>query len=222
VGADVFVDAVHLAPHRLMDVEAWQCDFAVFSVYKVFGPHLGMLWGTRERLRALAPYQVRPASDALPDRWMTGTQNHEGIAGALAAVDYLADLGHTVAPGCASRRAALIAAYDAIAAHEQNLAARLLAGIAAIPRLRIWGIRDPARVAERAPTVSITHEHLAPASMAARLAEQGLYAWHGNHYALELCETLGLMPEGTLRIGLLHYNTEEEVERLLSALAALA
>ncbi len=221
VGADVFVDAVHLAPHRLMDVAAWDCEFAVFSVYKVFGPHLGMLWGRRERLRALAPYQVRPASDALPDRWMTGTQNHEGIAGALAAVEYLEQLGRAACPGESSRRAALVAAYDAIAAHEQRLAARLLAGVAEIPALRVWGIRDPDRLEERAPTVSLTHEHRDPAAMAERLAQQGLFAWHGNHYALELIETLGLAPNGTLRIGLLHYNTEEEVERLLDALAAM-
>lgn len=221
VGADVFVDAVHLAPHRLMDIAAWDCDFAVFSVYKVFGPHLGMLWGKRDRLRELRPYQVKPASDALPDRWMTGTQNHEGIAGALAAIEYLEELGRKVAPGGSSRRAALGAAYDAITAHEQELVARLLAGVAEIPRLRVWGIRDPERVGERAPTVSLTHEHLSPAAMAERLAEQGLFAWHGNHYALDLIETLGLAPQGTLRIGLLHYNTEEEVERLLGALAAM-
>jgi len=221
VGAEVFVDAVHFAPHRSMDVVAWGCDYAVCSVYKFFGPHLGMLWGKRDRLSALTPYQVRPAADVLPDRWLTGTQNHEGIAGAVAAIEYLADLGRSAGAEGASRRAALVAAYDAIAAHERRLVSRLLEGLAALPSIRVWGIRDPARLDERAPTVSLTHARLSPAAIAEHLAGQGIFAWHGNHYALELIEALGLAPDGTLRIGLLHYNTAEEVERLLAALAEL-
>lgn len=146
---------------------------------------------------------------------MTGTQNHECIAGAAAAVDYLASIGRELHPTGAARRTCLQTALRAIAEHEQTLGARLLQGLAAVPGVRIWGITDPARLHERVPTVSFTHERLAPREIAAALAERGIYAWPGNHYALPLTETLGLEPDGTLRVGIVHYNTVDEVDRLL-------
>ncbi len=221
VGALVFLDAVHLAPHGPMDVVGWGCDFLVCSAYKFFGPHVGVLWGRRELLTELPAYKVRPAPEELPGRWMTGTQNHEGIAGTLAAVEYLADLGRHVGPEAVARRAALEAAYTAIATYERGLVAELLAGLAGLPDLRVWGIADPERLAERVPTVAVTHRRLRPAELATYLGERGIFVWHGNLYALPLIEALGLQREGVVRIGLLHYNTREEVQRLLATLAEL-
>jgi cysteine desulfurase family protein (TIGR01976 family) len=218
-GALTFLDAVHYAPHRLMEVDAWGCDFLVCSAYKFFGPHVGVLWGRRELLESLPAYKLRPAGDMLPDRWMTGTQSHEGIAGALAAVEYLADLGRSADPTRAARRAALTAAFAAITDYETQLAARLLSGLAELPRFEVWGIPGTARLHERVPTVAIKHAERTAHDVAEWLAEKGVFVWHGNFYALPLTEALGLEPEGVVRIGLLHYNTAGEVDRLLAALA---
>lgn len=220
-GALVYVDAVHFAPHGLIDVGRLGCDFLVASAYKFFGPHVGVLWGRRELLEKLPAYKVRPAPSSLPGRWMTGTQNHEGIAGAMAAVEYLAELGRTLNPLASDRRAALTAAYAAIVPYEQHLAAMLLEGLAAMPEVKVWGIADASRRCERVPTLSITHRRYHPRQIAESLAARGIFTWHGNFYALPLTEALGLEPDGLLRIGLLHYNTEQEVERLLAALSGL-
>ncbi|MCU0877080.1 MAG: cysteine desulfurase-like protein [Pirellulaceae bacterium] len=222
VGAQVFLDAVHYAPHGLIDVQAWGCDFLACSAYKFFGPHVGILWGRRELLERLDAYKVRPAPSDLPGKWMTGTQSHEAIAGALAAVEYLADLGRLLAGNdMLSRRAALREMYRDVAIYERELTRRLLAGLADIPAIQVYGITDPARFDERFATVSFTHERFTSAEMAQRLGREGLFAWHGNYYALNLTETLDLEPEGMLRIGLVHYNTFAEVERLIEALHGL-
>jgi cysteine desulfurase family protein (TIGR01976 family) len=221
VGALVYVDAVHFAPHGLIDVGRLGCDFLVASAYKFFGPHVGVLWGRRELLESLPAYKVRPAPDSLPGRWMTGTQSHEGIAGAMAAVEYLAELGRTLNPRVDNRRAALRAAYEGIVPYEQHLAAMLLEGLAAMPDVKVWGVIDPAQGSHRVPTVAITHRRFTPRQIAESLAARGIFVWHGNFYALPLTEALGLEPEGLLRIGLLHYNTEQEVARLLAALAEM-
>jgi cysteine desulfurase family protein (TIGR01976 family) len=221
VGAQVFLDAVHYAPHMAMDVDAWDCDYVVCSAYKFFGPHLGVLWGKRRLLESLPAYKLRPAPDGLPGRWMTGTQNHEGIAGTLAAIEYLAELGRTAAPEAPNRRAALEAAYTAIGEYERGLSGHLLRGLAQSPEVKIWGITDPDRLQERVPTVSFTHSRHTPLEVANYLAEQGIFVWHGNYYALPLTEALGLEPDGMVRVGLLHYNTAEEIDRLLDALTGL-
>lgn len=214
-GALLFVDAVHYAPHLSMDVKAWDADFVACSAYKFFGPHVGFLWGRREHLERLPAYRVRPAGDELPGRWMTGTQSHEGIAGARAAIDYLAGLGRAEEEG---RRQALVAAYDAIAVHERALARRFLEGVSALPDVRVYGITDTGRLDERVPTFGITHRRLRPADVARRLAAAGIFVWDGNFYALPLTTRLGLEPEGMVRIGLLHYSTAQEVDRLLEQL----
>jgi cysteine desulfurase family protein (TIGR01976 family) len=214
-GALLVVDAVHYAPHRLMDVTAWGCDLAVCSPYKFFGPHAGMLWGRREVLEQLPAYRVRPVGDALPHRWMNGTSSFEAMAGTAAAIRYLGSLGG------GEGRAALTAAYQAIGAHEQALCARLLAGLARLP-VTVYGLADPARVAERAPTIAFTHASRTPAEVAAYLGERGVCVWHGNYYALELSTALGREPEGMVRVGILHYNSEDDIDRLLSLLAELA
>jgi cysteine desulfurase family protein (TIGR01976 family) len=215
-GALLFVDAVHYAPHELIDVAAWDCDFAVCSAYKFCGPHAGILWGRRDAMEALPAYRVRPVGDALPDRWMMGTANHEGIAGTLAAIDYLAGLGRGD-----GRRAALASAYRAIVDHEGALLDRLLAGLAGIGDVRVWGIADRKRRTERVPTVAITHARLSPAAIAERLGERGIFVWDGNYYAVEVTRSLGLEPGGMVRIGILHYNTADEVDRLLQELGSL-
>jgi cysteine desulfurase family protein (TIGR01976 family) len=216
-GAELFVDAVHYAPHRLMDVSGWGCDYLVCSAYKFFGPHLGLLWGRREHLERLPAYKLRPAPDELPDRWMTGTQSHEAIAGALAAIDYLADLSGTAG----TRRERLAAAMSAIESYETQLVRGLLKGLARLPHWCVWGIQAADRLHDRVPTVAVRHDRLTAREVAEYLAEHGIFAWHGNFYALPLTEALGLEPEGLLRISLLHYNTAEEVERLLAALEEL-
>jgi len=222
VGALVFLDAVHYAPHCLIDVQALGCDFLACSAYKFFGPHVGVLWGKRRLLEELEAYKVRPAPLAPPDKWMTGTQSHEAIAGALAAVEYLADLGRALAGNEAlARRAALREAYREIGLYERALVARLLAGLDQMPEIKVWGINAPERIEERVATLSFTHERFTAAEMAQRLGEQGFFTWHGNYYALNLTESLGLEPDGMLRVGMVHYNTVSEVERLLEALHGL-
>lgn len=221
VGAVVFVDAVHYAPHGLIDVEQLGCDFLSCSAYKFFGPHVGILFGKRDLLESLSAYKLRPAPDSLPGKWMTGTQNHEGISGAAEAVEYLADLGRSLTPDAVDRRSALSAAFGAIADYERKLATRLIEGLARFPEVHIYGITDPDRYKQRVPTVSFTHSRFSPNQIAEYLAHRGIFVWAGNHYALPFTAALDLEPEGTLRVGLLHYNTSEEIDRLLQILKEL-
>ncbi len=221
-GALLFVDAVHYAPHGLIDVNAWDCDFVACSAYKFYGPHVGMLWGRRRLLEALPAYKLRPAPDGLPGRWMNGTQSHEGIAGTLEAIDYLADLGRGTQAAQSPRRQALQAAFGSIVNYETELAGRLLEMLAGVPGVRVRGITDPQRSGDRVPTVSFTHDNLSPGEIAERLGAEGIFVWHGNYYALPLTEALGLEPEGMVRVGLMHYNLSEEIDRLQKSLERLA
>ena len=219
VNALVFLDDVHAAPHRLTDVQAWDCDFLACSAYKFFGPHVGVLWGRRRLLESLEAYKVRPAPNDLPGKWMTGTQNHACVIGTLAAVDYLADIGRIVGnqPG-ATRRTALESAFAAISAHERTLAERLLSGLANLPQITVYGSTDPRRLDERVATFSFTHAEQSAADVARTLGEHGVFAWHGNYYALNLSESLQREPQGMVRVGMVHYNTASEVDRLLETL----
>jgi cysteine desulfurase family protein (TIGR01976 family) len=222
-GALMFVDAVHYAPHGPIDVRALGCDFLVCSPYKFFGPHMGTLYGKREHLLRIRPYKVRPAPDSLPDRWETGTQVQELIAGIGAAVDYLAELGRRCDPAAKDRRSALLAAYRATRQHEMALLSRLIEGLLAIPGLRFFGISDPKQFHQRCSTVSIRLANYTPTEIATFLGERGIFTWDGNYYALNLTERLGVEAVGgLLRIGLVHYNTLEEVDRLLAALQDIA
>jgi cysteine desulfurase family protein (TIGR01976 family) len=218
-GALVFLDAVHAAPHLPIDVGDLGCDFLACSAYKFFGPHLGILWGRRELLETLPAYKLRPASDALPGKWMTGTPSFEAIAGTMAAVEYMTSLGTRKTPAD-SRRNALVSAFASIRQHEKQLAAHFLEGIARLKHWRLWGLVDPARLDERVPTFSLTHEQRLAEELALELGRQGIFAWHGNYYALELVESLGLAAHGMLRIGFLHYNTMAEVDYVLEGLTA--
>jgi cysteine desulfurase family protein (TIGR01976 family) len=222
-GAMMFIDAVHYAPHGAIDVRALDCDFLVCSPYKFFGPHMGTLYGKRARLLQFKPYKVRPATDALPDRWETGTQVQELIAGIGAAVDYLAELGRRQDPSAKERRSALLAAYRATRQHETTLLGRLIEGLLSIPKLRFFGISDPKRFRERCSTISIRIGDHNPTEIAKFLGDRGIFTWDGNYYALSLSERLGVEQQGGfLRIGLVHYNTAEEVDRLLVALREFA
>jgi cysteine desulfurase family protein (TIGR01976 family) len=220
-GALTFIDAVHSAPHCPIDVCALDCDFLACSPYKFFGPHMGCVYGKREHLLRFRPYKVRPATDALPDRWETGTQTHECIAGVEAAVDYLAEVGRRASAGQGDipRREALLSAYRAIRQHEMTLATRMIEGLLQIPGLRFFGISDPARFTQRVPTVAVRFGSHTPLEAATFLGERGIFTWDGNYYALNLTERLGVEQDGGfLRIGIVHYNSLEEIERLLEVL----
>jgi len=221
-GAMAYIDAVHYAPHGPIDVRALDCDFLVCSTYKFFGPHMGVLFGKREHLKRLDPYKVRANTNAIPNRWEWGTLNHECIAGISACVDYLADLGRHVNSSASSRREALLAAYDAIQKHERGLMERLIRGLLSIPGLKLYGICDPERFDQRCPTIAVRIKGHTPLELATRLGERGFFTWDGNYYALNLTERLDVEKDGGfLRIGLAHYNTSEEVERLLDNLRVI-
>ncbi|MGZ4827023.1 MAG: cysteine desulfurase-like protein [Terriglobales bacterium] len=222
-GALAYIDAVHYAPHGPIDVRSLDCDFLVCSSYKFFGPHMGILYGKREHLQRLQPYKVRANTNEVPNRWEWGTLNHECIAGIAACVDYLAELGRQVDPSASTRRAALLAAYGAIQQHEQGLAETLIRGLLALPGLKFYGIRDVAKLDRRCPTVAVRIAGHTPLELATKLGERGVFTWDGNYYVLNLTERLDVEKDGGfLRIGLAHYNTAEEVERLLQALREIA
>lgn len=220
------MDAVAYAPHGPIDVRALDTDFLVCSAYKWFGPHLGALYGKADVLDRLPAFKVRPAHD----RWETGTANFEGIAGTLAATDYLRDVGRAYgdvtnaagATDASERRRELVAGMTAIVDYERGLVARLLAGLGAIPGVTIHGITDPARAAERVPTVSVSLNGVAPRAAAEALGRQGIFVWDGDFYATGLIERLGKAETGgVLRLGLVHYNTADEVDRTLEAIEGL-
>jgi cysteine desulfurase family protein (TIGR01976 family) len=225
VGAIAYVDAVHAAPHLVIDVAALQADLLAVSPYKFFGPHLGMLYGRRELLEQLDAYRVRPAGDVPPGKWETGTQNHEALAGLLGTFGYLERLGAAYGDAHeagADRRGRLRAAVSAIHARERELSLLALDRLGAIPGLRLYGLADPDRVAERVPTFSFTIAGHHPRAIAEHLASRAISAWDGDFYAWELIRTLGLTEGGgLLRIGLVHYSTESEIDRLAHALAEL-
>lgn len=238
-GAFVFLDAVHYAPHGPIDVQALGCDFLACSAYKFFGPHVGVLWGNRELLESLPCYKVRPSPNDLPGKWMTGTQNHEGIAGVAAAVDYLDSLSPLLPGGTGpksssprppgeglgvrARSSRLKETMSCIQRHEQTLSRHLLTGLAERPRFRVWGVRDVNRLNERVPTISITCNDASPQKLCEYLASQQIYTWAGNMYAVEVSERLGLEASGGfVRLGMVHYNTTAEIDRLLDALDRMA
>ncbi len=221
-GALSYIDAVHYAPHGAIDVRALDCDFLACSTYKFYGPHMGVLYGKREHLKRLHPYKVRPNTDNIPNCWEWGTLNHECIAGVKACVDYWEELGRRV--GCvkssaSTRRTAILAAHEAIHQHERQMMEKMIAGLLAIPRLKLYGITDPRRFDHRCATFVVRVEGHTPLELATKLGDRGYFTWDGNYYALNLTEQLDVERlGGFLRIGLVHYNTMEEVERFLAVL----
>jgi cysteine desulfurase family protein (TIGR01976 family) len=220
-GAWTYVDAVHAAPHVAIDVRAVGTDFLACSTYKFFGPHAGVLYGRADILDALPAYKLRPASD----RFETGTGNFEGLAGVTAAVDYLADVGSTQggAGSDAPRRDRLVAGMKAIRAYEMDLYRHLSDGLEGIPGLTLYGITDRSRFDERTPTAALRLSGIAPREVAEALGAEGIAVWDGDFYATGLMERLGLAESGgVVRIGLTHYNTAAEVDRLVEALGRVA
>lgn len=216
-GALSFVDAVHYTPHRLPDVQAIGCDFLACSAYKFFGPHVGILWGRTEHLERLTPYKVPPASDAAPERWETGTLNHEGIAGTGAAVEWIASLAGD--PG-RDLRESLRRAYASIHNHESGRFARLYRGLTGISGVRVFG---PPEDGERTPTAGFTMEGVSPDEAARRLGAEGVFVWNGDFYATTVCDVLGLSDcGGLIRAGVAPYTTDEDVDRLVDGVERLA
>lgn len=218
-GALVYLDAVQLAPHRLIDVSNLGCDFVTCSSYKFFGPHLGIAWGREELLRDLYAYKVRPQTDDLPYRFELGTPQIELFAALEATVGYFEWLGDLCVPGAGTRRPRIVAAFEAIAAWENQLLAALVDGLCSIAGTRIIGIADESRFQWRVPTVSALFEGRSSTSVAKALARENVFVWSGHNFALETVRSLGIdEDDGVVRIGLVHYNTLDEVERLLGAL----
>lgn len=229
VGALVYIDAVHFAPHGPIDVTELGCDFLVCSAYKFFGPHLGVLYGRYELLKKLPALKVVPAGDEPPDKFETGTNNFEGICGASVAVEYLSSLGAQFGSEykpqfntLSSRRQSLKTAMIAIRSYENQLCRKLLSGLSQIPGIRVYGICDPGKLDQRVPTVSFTLEGLSPRDIALRLNKKNIFVWDGHFYAVAALERLGLLDKGGLvRVGLCHYNTQQEVQLLLESLSEI-
>jgi cysteine desulfurase family protein (TIGR01976 family) len=221
VGALVWVDAVHSAPHVPIDVHELGADFLVCSAYKFFGPHLGILWGRAALLDEVRAYQVRPAPQTSPEKFETGTKNHECLAGLVGTLDYLRELGRRAGARAGDARQELLAALGATQRYELGLSAALGEGLTSVPGLRLHGIADASRLSERVPTFAFTIDGLTSAQISERLAEQGIYSWAGNYYALLVMQRLGLAG-GAVRVGAVHYNTRGEVDRLIEALTGLA
>lgn len=226
VGALTYIDAVQLAPHVAIDVQALGCDFLVCSAYKFFGPHQGILWGRRDLLESLTPYKVRPASDRPPFNFETGTQSHEGMAGTAAAIDYFAWIGKTFAGAYHERNAAyppqrqlLRSAMQCLFDYERALTAELLDRLSALPGVTVHGITDRAALDRRVPTVAFTVDGVAPNKIAEALGRRNIFVWSGHNYAVEAAESLGLLERGgAVRVGPVHYNSRDELDSLSVAL----
>ena len=220
-GALTYIDAVQSAPHVVTDVQAIDCDFLVCSPYKFFGPHQGVLYGREAVLARLEPYKVRPAPGRYPGSFETGTQSHEGFAGITAAIEYFAWLGETMAD-VSGRQAALRAAMEMLFAYEKTLAAQLVGGLQALDGVTVQGITDESAFDRRVPTVSFTHERVAPDTIARALADENIFVWNGHNYAVEVADSLGLLESGgVVRVGPVHYNSTAEIDELLAALGEI-
>ncbi|MEN8243210.1 MAG: aminotransferase class V-fold PLP-dependent enzyme, partial [Chloroflexota bacterium] len=226
-GAWVFVDAVQYAPHGPIDVQDLDVEFLACSAYKFYGPHLGMLYGKYDLLDELKAYKVRPASDLPPDKFETGTQSFEGIAGTWGALEHIRWLGETYGKDHEERYAEnysgqarlLKQGMAVMRGYEFELSRLLLEGFAEVPGLRVYGNADPRKVEQRVPTLAINIEGIHPRRLAEILAEDGIYVWDGNYYALAVTERLGVEDSGGMvRVGAAHYNTTEEISHLVVAL----
>jgi len=233
VGALTFVDAVHYAPHHLADVRSMDCDFLVCSAYKFYGPHIGVLWCRRELLASLPFAKVAPSPDTAPDRAETGTLNHEGIAGAAAAVDFLASVSNSPAILAGTeddrprmgrlfkdiaRRDHLATALSALHERTTEFTHHLWTALADIPGVTLYG---PPPNAPRTSTIAFTVRGIPSSEVATRLAARGLFLSHGNFYAATVIDRLNLAPEGLVRAGCACYTTPDEVDRLITAVRSL-
>ncbi len=229
-GAQVYIDAVQYAAHGPIDVQDLGCDFLISSAYKFFGPHAGILYGRDDLLEQLFAYKVRPAPNHLPGRFETGTQNHEGIAGVLGAIEYLQWVGQTFGQDYgekyrdrfSGRRLDLKQAMSAIRAYEFEISRAVLGVLEELPGVRIYGLTDARRLEERVPTFAFTLQGWRPRQVAEALAQQNICVWDGNYYAINVTERLGVEEQGGMvRVGPVHYNTLDEVARLKEVLGKL-
>ena len=230
-GAQVYIDAVQYAAHGPIDVQDLDCDFLVSSAYKFFGTHAGILYGRYDLLDELFAYKVRPATNDLPGRFEIGTQNHEGIAGVLGAIEYLQWVGQTFGQDYlekfdrhfSARRLHLKQAMSAIRAYEFEISRAVLGALAEVPGARLYGLDDVRRLEERVPTFAFTLKGWHPRQVAEELARQNIYVWDGNYYAINVTERLGLEESGGMvRVGPVHYNTLDEIQLLKDNLQKLA
>jgi cysteine desulfurase family protein (TIGR01976 family) len=216
-GIKVFVDAVHFAPHSRIDVQALGCDFLACSVYKFFGPHIGVLWAKYQWLDELEAYKVRPSSASPPEKWETGTQSFESIAGTSGALEYLQETGYKANGSCG-----IAGAMAAIQQYESDLSLRFLQGLLELKRAALFGLSNPQEIRHRTPTFAIRIEGIHPDEAAEKLAGRGIFVWSGNFYAADLIDRLGFTGSGgVLRLGFAHYHTIDEVDRTLGTLAML-
>ena len=231
-GALVYIDAVQYAPHGPIDVQDLDCDFLACSSYKFFGPHAGILYGKYDLLNELKAYKVRPAANELPYKFETGTQNHEGIAGVLGALEYFEWLGNQFGEvhaqiwkdaGFSARRLVYKQAMSAIRDYEFELSRALIDVVESVPGTRIYGVTDRDRLDERVPTVAFRLEQREPAKLADAIGKQDVYVWNGHNYALAIVERMGLLEAGgMIRVGPVHYNTLDEIERFGEVLRQVA
>jgi len=228
-GVMTYIDAVQSVPHVATDVQSIGCDFLVCSAYKFFGPHHGILWGRREVLERLEPYKVRPAPTEIPGCFETGTQSHEDFAGIAAAVDHFAWIGETMAqdyaqrwPTLSGRRQATHAAMDFLFDYEKGLAQHLVSGLIELDGVTVQGITDPDAMHRRVPTVAFTHSRIGSSTIAESLARKNIFVWSGHNYAVEVAKALDIYETGgAVRVGPVHYNSLEEIDRLLVELRSL-
>ncbi|PZF77634.1 cysteine desulfurase-like protein [Aestuariivirga litoralis] len=213
-GAIVYLDAVQFAPHYAIDVQDLGADFVVSSAYKWFGPHQGILWGREDLLKQTFGYKVRPAGEDLPHKFETGTLSHEGMAGTLGAIEYLEQFGTGE-----TRAKRIASAWNTLADYEHKITRKLIEGLKTFKGLTIRGITSANAMHRRVPTVSFTLDGHHPEAMAKAFAKDNIFVWSGHNYAIEPVGRMGLMDKGgVLRVGLAHYNTEAEVDALLSSL----
>lgn len=230
-GALVYIDAVQYAPHGPIDVQGLDCDFLVCSAYKFFGPHVGVLYGKYEHLEKLTAYKVRPAPTNPPGKFETGTQNHEGIAGVLGALEYLEWVGKTFGDQFTEnyqdryqgRALELKKAMGAIRAYEFELSRSMLDLLEEIPGITVYGLRDVRRLEERVPTFAFRMKNQHPSDVAKKLGEAGFNVWNGNYYALAVTQRLGVEESGGMvRVGPVHYNTQQEILQLREILQQIS
>jgi selenocysteine lyase/cysteine desulfurase len=224
VGGELFVDCVHFAPHGLIDIEAWDCDYLVCSGYKTFSPHMGFLWGKRDKLIALPTFREDFIPDEPPYKIEAGTFVYENVVGMSAVIDYLEALGREQAPphdAALTARSAIEIAMRSIQLYEQTLS-RALLGVLSGVAARIFGVSDPAAVADRVPTLCFTLGDHHPGMVAQRLADAGIGIRDGHMYAPRLMARLGLpLERGALRVSLVHYNTLDEIDRFAEVIQAI-
>tara|TARA_B100002019_G_scaffold253528_1_gene235128 strand:- start:9558 stop:10784 length:1227 start_codon:yes stop_codon:yes gene_type:complete len=216
-GAMVFVDAVHYAPHRLIDVQNIDCDFLVTSVYKYFGPHISAVFAKKKHLETFVPYKVEPASNNIPNRWETGTPDFSAIAAIPSTIKYLISLSENSSP----TRKNLELAYENIVEYENELSKYFLNKVWELKHVKVHGIKNTDDINKRTPTFGLTIKGKTSHQVAEYLAKHGIFAWSGHFYALDVVRSYNLEKDGLLRIGMLHYNTKREIKELISVLKLL-